>query len=57
MKWYYRITGPHTRVRVFMNGANCGELCFRNEEFEQIQHNAGSDYIITFIDEEAQETN
>lgn len=36
MKWYYTILGGHTHVRVFMNGAKCGDLCFRNEEFERI---------------------
>lgn len=34
MKWYYTIAGGYTHVRVFMNGAKCGDLCFRNEEFE-----------------------
>lgn len=33
MKWYYKIIGEHTHVRVFMNGAKCGDLCFRNDEF------------------------
>jgi len=37
MKWYYKILGGHTHVRVFMNGALCGTLVFRNAEFEQIQ--------------------
>lgn len=37
MKWDYMIGASHTRVRVFMNGANCGDLCFRNEEFKQIR--------------------
>jgi hypothetical protein len=36
MKWYYKVMGGHTHVRVFMNGAKCGDLCFRNEEFERI---------------------
>lgn len=40
MKWYYTTQGPHVRVRVFMNGAKCGELCFRKEEFEQIHRNS-----------------
>lgn len=38
MNWYYTIGPSHTRVRVFMNGANCGELCFRNEEFQGVKH-------------------
>lgn len=37
MRWYYRIRGGHTHVRVFMNGGKCGDLCFRNEEFAQIK--------------------
>lgn len=36
MKWYYTIAGSHVHVRVFMNGASCGQLCFRMEEFAQI---------------------
>ena len=36
MNWYYKIRGGHTHVRVFMNGAKCGDLCFRNEEFDNI---------------------
>lgn len=38
MTWYYRTTGIHTRVRVYMNGALCGTLTFRTEEFEQIRN-------------------
>lgn len=33
MKWYYQIRGGHTHCRVFMNGAKCGDLVFRNDEF------------------------
>lgn len=33
MIWYYKVAGGHTHVRVFMNGAKCGDLCFRNDEF------------------------
>ncbi len=36
MNWYYKICGGHTHVRVFMNGGKCGDLCFRNEEFEKV---------------------
>ena len=36
MKWYYKVMGGHTHVRVFMNGAKCGDLVFRNEEFDEI---------------------
>jgi hypothetical protein len=38
MKWYYTIAGGHTHVRVFMNGAKCGDLCFRNVEFHLVLH-------------------
>jgi len=36
MNWYFTIKGGHTHVRVFMNGGKCGDLCFRNEEFNQV---------------------
>lgn len=36
MNWYYKILGGHTHVRVFMNGGKCGDLVFRNEEFQSI---------------------
>jgi hypothetical protein len=57
MKWYYQINGGHTHVRVFMNGAKCGDLCFRNEEFEQILQAEGhlanwtvdKEHLVTFI--------
>lgn len=32
-KWYYKIGGGHTHIRVFQNG-KAGELCFTNEEFQ-----------------------
>lgn len=37
MKWYWHRAGGHTHVRVFMNGGKCGDLCFRNEEFDYIR--------------------
>jgi len=51
MKWYWKIGGGHTHVRVFMYGAKCGDLCFRNEEFDQIQRTMGSANLIDFIEE------
>lgn len=45
MKWYYIIAGGHTHVRVFMNGAKCGDLCFRNEEFDKVMHD-----LIPFVE-------
>lgn len=52
MKWYYKILGGHTHVRVFMNGGKCGDLCFRNEEFAYIQ--AAKPACVHFIDEAPQ---
>lgn len=42
MKWYYQIRGSHTHVRVFMNGAKCGDLVFRNEEFLSVREQLGA---------------
>lgn len=52
MKWLYQVAGGHTHVRVFMNGAKCGDLCFRNEEFESIIRDADSSSIIEFQKEQ-----
>lgn len=49
MKWYYSVQGGHTHVRVFMNGAKCGDLCFRNEEFREIQEKANPAPLFEFI--------
>ena len=58
MKWYYTVVGGHTHVRVFMNGGKCGDLCFRNEEFERVKTSLQSQsIIITFIDETATSRN
>lgn len=69
MKWYYKILGGHTHVRVFMNGGKCGDLVFRNEEFHEIRscdgiHNhfiRGSRQnvvnLIEFLNETPQEEN
>jgi hypothetical protein len=51
MKWYYKIQGGHVHVRVFMNGAKCGDLCFRVEEFEQVRREQHAIATITFINE------
>lgn len=53
MKWYFKILGGHTHVRVFMNGGKCGDLCFRNEEFLSVQADATqfSSKFIIFVDE------
>lgn len=56
MKWYYKILGGHTHVRVFMNGGKCGDLCFRNEEFKKVMFDlAGANpanAAVTFIPED-----
>jgi hypothetical protein len=61
MKWCFRIGGGHTHVRVFMNGAKCGDLCFRNEEFQEIRDGcarmegvfiSGGGLIIDFVEEQ-----
>ncbi len=51
MKWHWKTMGGHTHVRVFMNGTKCGDLCFRNEEFEQVQSSCP---WITYIEDAAQ---
>jgi hypothetical protein len=51
MKWYYSIRGGHTHVRVFMNGASCGGLCFRNDEFEEVRRREYAAGFILFINE------
>lgn len=37
MNWYYKHRGTHVYVRVFMNGAKCGNLVFSNDEFEEVK--------------------
>lgn len=52
MKWYWEIRGGHTHVRVFMNHGKCGDLVFRNEEFNQVKQWLAHDSIaIEFIEE------
>jgi hypothetical protein len=48
MTWYWKIHGGYTHVRVFMNGAKCGDLCFRDEEFYYVRHSVGH---VVFIEE------
>jgi hypothetical protein len=47
MKWEWKVAGRHTHVRVFFNGANCGSLVFRNEEFYDLRHSVRD---IIFVD-------
>jgi len=35
MKWYYKTLGGHVHIRVYLNGALCGRLIFREEEFRK----------------------
>jgi len=51
MNWYYTIKGGHTHVQVFMHGGKCGDLVFRNEEFESIKQNLN--IFINFMEEMA----
>jgi len=57
MKWIYTVAGGHTHVKVYMNGAKCGDLCFRNEEFVEVKDDhdwlskVGGVPLITFIEE------
>jgi hypothetical protein len=51
MKWYYKVAGGHTHVRIFMNSAKCGDLCFRNEEFNDVRIGLNVAGFIEFIDE------
>lgn len=46
MKWLYEVRGAHTHIRVFMNGAACGNLTFRNEEFALVKEHCP---WITFV--------
>lgn len=51
MTWYYLRHGIHVHVLVFLNGAKCGELVFRQDEFDFLKTQAGEDQgLITFID-------
>lgn len=36
MNWYFSLRGGHVHVRVFFNGAKCGDLCFRVDEWTKI---------------------
>lgn len=37
MTWYFESIGGHTHVRVFFEGHDAGELCFRNVQFNRIK--------------------
>jgi len=46
---YHLNQGVHVHCRVFMNGANCGNLCFRVEEFEDFRRGVNSSGYIKFV--------
>lgn len=51
MRWHYQVGEAHTRVLVFMNGALCGELCFRIEEFQALRRQFEGTIHFTRVDE------
>ncbi len=55
MRWYYTILGGHVHIRVFLNGAKCGDLCFRFNEFEKIRSELShKTWIVEFIEDNDQ---
>ena len=54
MKWIYTSLGSHVHVRVFFNGAHCGNLCFRVEEFHKIMEDHDANGIVQFVPEHAE---
>jgi hypothetical protein len=40
MTWYYNQLGEHVHVKVYMNGAFCGKLCFRVDEFQIVREHS-----------------
>lgn len=55
MIWLFKVMDGHTHVRVFMNGGKCGDLCFRNEEFEEVGRRVNIAGFILFINETPKE--
>ncbi len=55
MNWYYSIRGTHAHVRVFMNGAKCGDLCFRTEELTALMGSHSLNETVNFIQESSHE--
>lgn len=37
MNIYWKLLGGHYHCRVFMNGAKCGDLCCRKEEWKEFR--------------------
>lgn len=56
MRWLYKVLGTHTHVKCYMNGALCGTLIFRNDEFARIRSEVysttGPERLIEFVKEE-----
>lgn len=55
MKWHYKVCANHVHVRVFMNGARCGNLVFDLEEFEQIRREQSTIGTIEFVQDTQEE--
>lgn len=36
MKWIWKLLGDRVHVRVYVNGAFAGRLCFSDQEFQQL---------------------
>lgn len=55
IRYRYKVMGEHTHVRVFCGEspehtlAKCGDLMFRNEEFQEIK--AGVGVVCEFIED------
>jgi hypothetical protein len=55
MNWKYKVQGSHVHVKVYMNGALCGNLVFSLSEFEHIVANQAilrPSNLISFVKEE-----
>lgn len=51
MTWRYRLLGNHAHIRVYLNGALCGELCFGAAEFREFARERRGNVEVEFIDE------
>ena len=46
MHWYWQLLGSHVHVRVFVNGGKCGDLVFREDEFNKL-HDGKSEEVFS----------
>ena len=51
MTWYYHIRGSHVHIRVYMNGAFCGTLFLRYEEFTDVREWAADRPYLRFVED------